>query len=116
MNGSVSSAGPMRKWAFTKALQVLAFSNVKGKDLTLIPLADPDSAWWPEKWKPAEVIVASPLRGEKKMKTCVCCVLLLITASIDVRESRGQGIHIIAGQAGAIGRWAVHDCRKRRLL
>lgn len=34
------------------------------------------------------------------MKTCVCCVLLLITASIDVRESRGQGIHIIAGQAG----------------
>ncbi len=27
----------MRKWAFTKAPQVLAFSNVKGKDLTLIP-------------------------------------------------------------------------------
>ena len=36
MNGSVS--WPMRKWAFTKALQVLAFSNVKGKDLTLILL------------------------------------------------------------------------------
>jgi hypothetical protein len=28
----------MRKWAFTKAPQVLAFSNVKGKDLTLILL------------------------------------------------------------------------------
>jgi hypothetical protein len=40
-------------------------------------------------------------KGRKKMKTCLCCILLLITmASIDVRESRGQGIHIIAGQAG----------------
>jgi len=28
----------MRKWALTKAAQVLAFSNVKGKDLTLIPV------------------------------------------------------------------------------
>jgi hypothetical protein len=32
----------MRKWTFTKAPQVLAFSNVKGKDLTLLPGA---AAW-----------------------------------------------------------------------
>jgi ABC-type nitrate/sulfonate/bicarbonate transport system substrate-binding protein len=53
-----------------------------------------------EKWKP-HGICRKHFKGRKKMKTCLCCILLLITlASIDVRESRGQAIHIIAGQAG----------------
>ena len=35
------------------------------------------------------------------MKRCLCCMLLLITtALVDVRQSRGQGIYIIVGQAG----------------
>ena len=35
------------------------------------------------------------------MKRCLCCMVLLITtALVDVHQSRGQGIHIIVGQAG----------------